>query len=283
MTPDEHESLLKRAFETYLSARGQSDCRPSRPYLPYDVVDLTDLRCPTFGKWLIEGELRELTNNLNAWLGALRRWHAWQAVMRDYSEGECRELEHEFVTPLATYCLFQPSALRDMITFVVANGMHQVLMSVDPTYPDRLQLDQDPWEKPSYPTRRKKEKQLADIITRWPIGKTLLTTLGKLDDQNNRLATSDFRNRASHNIAPRLSIGVTQTVTRTVEQATRMESIGDGYFDKIPIPNKTCVCYGFGGTEPLDLNHVREINEQQFDVAVACFEHYINLLKATTE
>ena len=282
MTPDEHELLLKRAFEAYLSARCLPSCRPGRPYLPYDVVNLTKLR-RSFSASLIEGELRELTNKLNAWLIALQRWHAWQTVMLDHSEAECRELEHEFVTPLATYCLFQPSALRDTITFVVTNGMHQVLMSIDPTRLDRLPLDQDPWKKPSHPSRRKKEKQLADIINRWAIGETLLATLRKLDDQNNRQATSDFRNRASHSIAPRFSIGFTRMVTRTVEKATRMESMGGGYFHCVPIPDKACVCYGIGGTEPLDLNHAREINEQQFDLAVACFEHYIDLFKATTE
>lgn len=282
MTPEEHESLLKRAFDAYLSVRGQPGCIPSRPYLPYGTVDLKGLRWPTMGDMLIEDELRELTNNLNAWLGALRRWHAWQIVMDDYSEDERWELEHEFVTPLATYCLFQPSALRDTIIFVVTNGMHQVLRSVERSYPDRLELDQAPWEKPSYPTRRKKEAQLAHIVARWPEGALLLAALRKLDDQSNRHATSDFRNRASHSIAPRFSRGITRTVTRAVVQATRMEPKGDGYFHAVAVPGQISISYGFGGTDPLDLNQVREVNVQQFEVAVACFDHYVTLLKTTT-
>lgn len=282
MTPEEHESFLREAFDAYLSVRSQPGCIPCRPYLPYGAVDLKGLRWPTMGDMLIEDELRELTNNLNAWLGALRRWHAWQIVMGDYSEDERWELEHEFVTPLATYCLFQPSALRDAITFVVTNGMHQVLRSVDRSYPDRLPLDQAPWEKPSYPTRRRKEAQFAHIVARWPEGMLLLTALRKLDDQSNRHATLDFRNRASHSIAPRFSRGITRAVTRTVVQRTRLEPREDGYVNDVPVPGEVSIGYSFGGTDPLDLNQVREVNVQQFEVAVACFDHYVTLLKTTT-
>lgn len=282
MTPEQHESLLKMAFDAYLSTRSRPGCIPSRPYLPYGTVDLRGRQWATMGDWLIKDELRELTNNLNAWLGKLRRWHAWQIVMSGYSEDERWELEHEFVTPLATYCLFQPSALRDTITFVVTNGMHQVLRCVDSSYPDRLPLDQAPWEKPSYPTRHKKEKQLAHIVARWPEGELLLSTLKKLDDPSNRHATSDFRNRASHTIAPRFSRGITRAVTRAVVQKTRFEPRGDGYFHDVPIPGQVSVSYGFGGTDPLDLNQVREANVNQFELAVACFDYYVALLKATT-
>jgi hypothetical protein len=139
-----------------------------------------------------------------------------------------------------------------------------------------------PWEKSSYPTRRKKEAQLAHIVNRWQEGTLLLKMLRKLDDQANRQATSDFRNLASHSIAPRFSRGITRTVTRTVVQQTRLEPRGDGYFHDVPVPGQISISYGFGGTDPLDLNQVREANVQQFEVAVACFDHYITLLKKTT-
>jgi hypothetical protein len=61
-----------------------------------------------------------------------------------------------------------------------------------------------------------------------------------------------------------------------------MEPKSDGYFHAVAIPGQISISYGFGGTDPLDLNQVRGVNAQQFDVAVACFDHYVTLLKKTT-
>lgn len=156
--------------------------------------------------------------------------------------------------------------------------MHQVRLKVDATYKDQLPLDQDPWEKPGYPTRRKKEGQLRTIVQKWPESRALLEDLYRLDDMATRQATSDFRNRASHSIAPRFSRGITRTVTRTVVQATRIEVNGDGSFRDVPISGKTAVSYGIGGIEPLDLDHVYAVNLNQFDIAIRCFDSYIALL-----
>ncbi|WP_406626014.1 hypothetical protein [Acidovorax sp. SDU_ACID1] len=157
MTPDEYDEFLKKAFEAYLRVRAQEACQPSRAYLPYNVVDLSAPRWSAMGDMLIKDELRELTNILNAWLGTLRHWHAWLTVSQGYSDEDTWQLEYEFIAPLATYCLFQPSAIRDTFTFVVTNGMHQVLLATDSSYKDRLILDQAPWEERKYPTRRKKK------------------------------------------------------------------------------------------------------------------------------
>lgn len=279
MTPAEHQQFLRKAFDAFQLVRATPGHLPAGDYLPYDIVDLRALNWRAMGWILVEDDLRELTNNLNAWLSALRRWHAWSEVALNHSEDERWELEHEFIAVIATYCLFQPSAIRDTITFVATQGIHQVLCATDATYEDRLPLDGEPWDKPSYPTRRKKEEQLQTIADRWPKGKQLLAALRQLDDAATRKATSDYRNRASHSIAPRFSRGVTRAVTRTIVQAAHIETDSDGRAERVPIPGKATVSYGFGGTEPLDLGQVRAVNLKQFEIAVACFHHYISLLK----
>ena len=246
MTPEEYSAFLKKAFDSYLKVRQSTDCL-DRNYLPFDAVELDGPRWRAMGDVLIEDELRALTNNMNAWLGTLKRWHAWLIVAREYAEDDRWEPAHEFLGTIATYCLFQPSAIRDAFTFVVTNGLHQVCLATDAGYEDRLPLDQAPWDKPTYPTRRKKEDQLAKIAGRWPEGNLLLAGLRQLDDKATRDATSDFRNRASHSIAPHLSRGFTRMVTRSVVQATRMEECGGGYFNGVFVPGKVGVSYGFGG------------------------------------
>lgn len=280
MSPDQHQKFIKEAFDAFLEVRRCGECLPSCSYLPYDIVDLTSLQWPTMGDMLIQDELRELTNNLNAWLDSLRRWHAWTIVARGYSEDDKWELEDEFITTIATYCLLKPSSIRDTFTLVATNGMHQVRLAVDPTYKDRLPLDRAPWDKPTYPPRRKKEDQLATVLQQWPESSAFLQSLRCLDDKATREATSNFRNLISHSIAPRFSSGVTRMVTRTVVQATKNEPRGDGCFNRVPIPDAIAIRYGFGGTGPLDLNKAWEINQAQFYVAVDCFNSYIAMLSS---
>ena len=282
MTPEEYDIFLRKAFDAFLGTRAQVPSEPTRGFLPYNAVDLSALRWPVMGDILIKDDLRELTNLLNEWLGTLRRWHTWLVVSEGYSDDEKWALESEFIAPLATYCLFQPSALRDTLTFVVTNGMHQVLLATDSLYKDWLSLDQPPWEPRNYPNRRRKEEQLSIVISRWPEGKFFLENLRKLDDGKMRDSTSDFRNRSSHSIAPRFTRGETRMVTRTIKQAIHIEQGVDGFVHEVPISGKTSVCYGFGGTEPLDLEQVRCVNLTQFHTATVCFDLYVALLKKTT-
>ena len=121
MTPEEYSAFLKKAFDSYLKVRQSTDCL-DRNYLPFDAVELDGPRWRAMGDVLIEDELRALTNNMNAWLGTLKRWHAWLIVAREYAEDDRWEPAHEFLGTIATYCLFQPSAIRDAFTFVVTNG-----------------------------------------------------------------------------------------------------------------------------------------------------------------
>lgn len=280
MTPNEHQDLLKRLFAAYLQVQDTFTCEPQRQYLAYDAVVLTGVRWSTLGSTLIEDELRELTNYLNAWLGALKRWHAWQRVWHECTEDEQWDLEHEFLTPLATYCMFQPSAIRDALTFVITNGMHQMALSLDHDRRDWLPLDQAPWEQLRYPTRRQKEEQLASTVRAWSEGRLLLTRLRQLDGAATRTATADFRNRASHSIAPRFSRGITRAVTRTIVQATRIQEDGSGVARPVPIPGAFAVRYSHGGTEPLDLDRMRLVNLAQFEIAVACHDLYVTILRS---
>lgn len=280
MTPQEFAEFLKRAFDAYLRASDEAACEPLRGHLPFNAVSLEGLKWGPLGQEVVLEELRELTNQLNAWLSALRRWHAWQMVTCSMGEDDRWQVEHEFVTLLATYCLFQPCALRDALTLVITNGLHQLLKALDPAYTGRLPLDRDPWGAPSFHTRRRKERQLSELLGRFPAGKALLADLCRLDDKATREATSDFRNRASHSIAPHFSVGVTQIVTRSIERAERLEAQGDGTVQLVPVPGQTSVCYSVGGSGPLDMEQMRQLSVAQFEIAVRCLEQYQGLLRS---
>lgn len=278
MTPEAYADFLRHSFDAYLRTSSEAACEPLRDYLPYDAVNLDGVKWRSMGQLIIEDELREITNKLNGWLSALKRWCAWQMVTGSLNEDEKWCAEHEFVTPIATYCLFQPSSVRDALTFVITNGVHQVLLALDSNYKDRLPLDQDPWGRPTHPTRRKKEDQLSKLLSRFVAQGDIIGNIRRLDDELVKGATADFRNRASHSIAPRFTIGVTQTVTRSIVKATRLEKQAGEKFHEVLVSGQSAVSYGVGGTGPLDLNEVRKVNVTQFEIAVSCFSKYLEFL-----
>lgn len=189
---------------------------------PYDACPLIKevvwRTSPLIADFLVDGELRELTNTLNEWRGALRRWHVWLAVLDEFSAEDAWSLQWEFVESLAFHGLFYPSATRDRFTFVATNALHQVRMAADAAYPDRLAADPKPGkeDKPRFMPRKDSEAQLEVIVSTLEGGASLVSTLRSLDEDDYLELTKNFRNLASHAIAPRLSVGITNTVVRRV-------------------------------------------------------------------
>lgn len=255
--------------------------RPAATPLPYDPVpEIATIRWQLFiAEAMVIDELRELTNQLNHWHGNLRRWHAWNEVLKSQDADARWEAEWSWVEPLAFYCMFQPSASRDRFVMVATNALHQIRMALDCAIADELLGDRTTPERDGFfPSRRDKEKQLKEFSNQWPTGKAFVQALGQLDDSGYRTLTGDFRNRASHGIAPRFSVGITSTVTRMRQQATRMEQQPNGTYKDVPVPGKLSTSYGFGGTQPLSMQDAWEANLAQFEQSHRIFDSYVALL-----
>jgi len=275
----DQNNILRTAFDAYLLQVNGSELEPAVNYLPYDFDEIDSRQWQFLGNEMVKDELREITNNLNYWHGALRRWQAWNTVIKPYGTDEAWELRREFLEALAHHCLLTPSSIRDTLTFVVTNSMHQVRLMAGNGYRDYLEGDpKKPSEKPKLLTRRHKEKRLADLISIWTEAPEFMASLRMIDDQAYRNITSDYRNRNTHSIGPRLGIGITRAVVRSVEQATMMSEKPDGTSVPTLIPGKMSVCYGFGGIEPLDLEKARAANLDQYRLARECYIRYRGLL-----
>ena len=122
------------------------------------------------------------------------------------------------------------------------------------------------------------EAQLQRIGSRWSSSKAFVEKLTELDGPAYRRTTRNFRNRASHAIAPRFEIGITDLVTRKIVPATKIEQQGDGTFRSVEIPGKKNVQYGFGGTQPLKLDEALQANAKEFTLAQAAMHAYETLL-----
>lgn len=280
--PDKRRLALARYVEGLesLSAPPPLDGPP----FPYDVCPLIKMvpwrTSALVAEPLVEGELRELTNTLNEWQGALRRWYVWLTVLDGFSDDEAWDLQWEFVESIAFQCLFYPSATRDRFTFVATNALHQVRMTADAAYPDRLASDPKPGkeDKPRFLSRKHSEAQLEVIASPLDGGTAFTAGLQSIDEDDYLELTRNFRNLASHAIAPRLTVGYTRMVVRRVVPATKMLQQPDGTYKDEPIPGKQQVSYSFGGTDPLQMRAVFAANLAEFEKASACFHAYVDVL-----
>lgn len=72
-------------------------------------------------------------------------------------------------------------------------------------------------------------------------------------------------------------------VIRDVVQANEFQKQLDGTSLLIPIPEKMNVQYGYGGTEPLNIKEVFELNLNQYRRARLCYSIYRRFLTARYE
>lgn len=275
----QHTTFLRKAFSRHLSKLNAGGIEPTPDYLPYDFDDrIARYKWRMFGGMMVTDELRQMTNIINYWHFLLLRWHAWNMVIANYNDDEAWTLRSEFLIPLTHHCLLSPSSTRDTLTFVATNSLHQLRLALGGGYEDRLVGDPQSGKKQNHLKRADKEQRLMNVISSWREGKVLIDAIRSIDDKAYREATSDYRNRSSHAIGPRLALGDTQLVTRSVVPATQLKQQTDGTYKHELIPGKMSVEYGVGGVAPLDMEQARKNNLAQYFRARSGYEAYRSLL-----
>jgi hypothetical protein len=253
--------------------------------LPYAIAErVQDVEWRTaFMGMQVNEDTSELINELNLWRENLLLMSIWIGILKDkpVDDDEAWSIQRHFVDPLAFHCLFQPSATRDRFGLVAETAMHQANLTVKHGYKDRLVQDDDMGGKKKrnrHLSRSEREKQLKSLGKGWKAFSPFKQALGMIDNKAYRKQTVNFRNRASHGIAPRFRIGITNFITRRVVPATKIETQPDGTVLETEIPGKLAVSYGIGGTPPLRFEDVYEANMQQYSAAVRTFRAYEKLL-----
>ena len=273
--------FLREAFDRYLAFHDAGTLAPTEGYLSYAFLDELDQYewHPPSGH-LVADRLRELTNILNDWHGLLRSWHAWNSVLASYEEQPRFELQCELleIEAVAHCCLLNPSAVRDTLTAVATDSLHQVRLGSENGYRDELEGDPVPDKKSRYWNRKQKESRLEDLVSPWPEGLEFTSSLRKIDDESYREKTRDYRIGRTHGIGPRLGYGCTKFVTRDVVPATEFKLHADGRYRDEPIPGKMMARYGIGGTPPLDMEQARADNLNQYRRARESYDRYRILL-----
>lgn len=273
----ELRSLCERAYSLFLDKLEVAPISKNHP-LPYGLCEeVMQARWPhmLFADHMVAGELSETINQLNAWCEWLLYLSLWTDVLNEFDEQDAWTIQHSYVDQLAQVCLTQPSAVRDRFGHIATNAIHQANLCIVDGYEDRL--IQDDLTRPL--SREKREDQVKTIGRHWAGTSAFYQALTGLDTKTFRKATKNYRNLASHAIAPRFRFGITNMVVRSIRSATEIIEQPDGTHISVPHPTKKCVSYAFGGTEALDLREVYKLSLQQFNQAARVFNAYCALLR----
>lgn len=221
-------------------------------YMPYDWAKLPH---PISAQWMayslmLDEFARELANALNAFTNDVHRLRAWSKALETLSAKRQHAATHEFIDSLATNSLNLPYVVKGRFGYAAAHLCHQANMLKQGTsWVDDLPLDHD-----IYPHVGDRYGKL------WPSYKPLKQALDAIGAGAFREGTGDFRNAYNHRFSPRFVVGMTQMVTRIVNEETGR------------------VCYGFGGREPLDLSAtvtLLEVEQAYFYTAFTCFQDLV--------
>ena len=267
---------LEQAFRAFLDAREQLPFAPDFPFR-YDLVDEVKSGAWRFMRGeMIADHLQETTNLMNEWWSRLRDWSAWLAVHDAIADAhEAWRLRLDFVEPVVFWCMLRPSAMRDLFGFIATHALHQANLVVDSNYRDQLDEDAEKWPL----KRSKREQQLCRIGERWSGYILFAERLTEADCTSYRDLTFDYRNLASHGMAPRFEFGHTDFVLRAVVPKSELVWQADGSFSSEATSGKRTVSYAFGGTPPLKLREMHAANQSEFTHARAAFEAYRDLLR----
>lgn len=260
---------LEQAFRAFLDAREQLPFAPDFPFR-YDLVDEVKSGAWRFMRGeMIADHLQETTNLMNEWWSRLRDWSAWLAVHDAIADAhEAWRLRLDFVEPVVFWCMLRPSAMRDLFGFIATHALHQANLVVDSNYRDQLDEDAEKWPL----KRSKREQQLCRIGERWSGYILFAERLTEADCTSYRDLTFDYRNLASHGMAPRFEFGHTDFVLRAVVPKSELVWQADGSFSSEATSGKRTVSYAFGGTPPLKLREMHAANQSEFAHARAAFE-----------
>lgn len=200
---------------------------------------------------MLEEFSREIANSLNDLINYTRRLRAWSAVVAPMSDQEKLDTVHDFIDPVAIVSLNLPAVIRARFAFAAAHLCHQANRALDGSaWTDNLRMDH--------------QIELKDATmhgARWSSYDPFRLHVESISDQDYRDATHDFRNAYNHRLSPRVVIGLTQAVTRTVN------------------PKNKTVSYAFGALPALALDHVADLLAAQCKRGRLAFEAFQGLVR----
>lgn len=244
----EKPSVRQKAVQQYVVERERLGVvAPVAPYNWHALEKTLPIKWMAYGEFL-EEHSRELANTINEFRRHIASLLAWQKVLEGLDEEERYHIVIEFVSPLATLALNMPYVSRSRFIYSVAHLSHQANQTKQKLWVDDLPIDS------------KIYSETADKFGKpWKKYTKLKVKLERIANKEYAKATHDFRNKYNHRYSPRIELGLTGLVIRTVNENGR-------------------VSYGFGQTEPLMLKDIIPLLKTQHSLCLISYEKYQDLV-----
>lgn len=199
--------------------------------------------------WMLKEYAEGLANAINQLTFHERSLRAWSTVLEGLPEEKRYPVAHEFVDAPATVAVNLPYVIRERFAFAAAHLCHQA-----------NQLKLSPWFD-DFPADSKINPKKADKYgNSWESYSQLKKCWDNISGRDYQDNTRDFRSVYTHRLQPRFVFGLSQTVTRKVNE------MGG-------------ISYGFGWQPPLQLSDVAAQLAIQRDRCYAAFEAFQGLVR----
>jgi hypothetical protein len=219
-------------------------------FMPYDWSTLPQ---SLSGAWFIYSGMldefaSELANIINDLTHHVHRLRAWASILAPLSDQEKQEVTHEFVDILGTVALGLPYAIKSRFAFAAGNLCHQANMAKGMTG----------WVD-DFPDKNLYLNDIEPFGVGWQKFRRFKLRVEPIAGTTFKNKTADFRNAYNHGFSARFVLGITGLVSR--------ERLKSGQ-----------VCYGIGGSAPLDLEEVADLLEIERDLCYRAFEAFQELV-----
>lgn len=222
-------------------------------FVKYDWGDLPN---PIYISWMPYSQMfdefsRELANALNTLTRYTHQLTAWRDLLESEDVQTQFSAAVDFIDPIAVVAINLPYVIRSRFIFAAAHLCHQANHAKQGnTWKDDFPLDSEVW----FDSADKYGKE-------WKQYKKFKNRLEKVSAKDYREGTHDFRHAYNHRFSARIVLGISQIVTRRVD-----ESSGG-------------VTYGFGGIQPITLPRLISLLEKQCQHCYLAFDAFEKLIR----
>lgn len=211
-------------------------------------------------QWMVFHEMasdyiRELLNEINHFCSIISDLDTWNMVLKDSSDEIKYDLLRETVYPFAITSLNFPYLIRNRFIYFTAKLLNETLNHV---YENRENIIVEE-RKIDFKTLLK-FKNLPfknDLIIRL---EQLLSEINKINSEQFKNNTFEYRNRFHHRLPPKIEIGLSSMVTR--------KDNPDG-----------SITYAFGGQPPLKISDLIPLLLSEHEYCVSAFNAFWLLLE----
>jgi hypothetical protein len=200
-----------------------------------------------FYRMMLMGHANQLPDDINDLLRTTVSLSVWADIIENYGTEDRLYLLVEFVNPIAFFALNLPYAIKSRFIFSITHLCHQANRFKISDYKDDLTND-----------KNIKKSTMDDRCSCWEGYSSFKESLNKICNEEYNQKTKEYRHKFHHRLPIEIEVGVTGLMSR--------------------MKNGNSVSYRLGGIQPLSINNLIPVLQNQFHAASECYSKYIGII-----